>query len=93
VIERNLLTGGIHTILLYVASERRLTSWFLHLIQRTQLARILHKRFTNVPRIALTATADTVTRTEIIQRLDLDHARFLFPVLIAPLFITALSIR
>ncbi|WP_177166064.1 hypothetical protein [Nitrosomonas sp. Nm58] len=53
----------------------------------------MHKRFPNVPRIALTTTADTVTRTEIIQRLDLDHARFLFPVLIAPLFITALSIR
>jgi len=36
---------------------------------------ILHKRFPNVPRIALTATADSVTREEIVERLGLDGAR------------------
>lgn len=36
---------------------------------------ILHERFPNVPRIALTATADTDTRQEIIERLGLDKAR------------------
>ncbi|MBA2659650.1 MAG: DNA helicase RecQ [Nitrosospira sp.] len=36
---------------------------------------ILHKRFPNVPRIALTATADSVTRKEIVERLGLDGAR------------------
>jgi ATP-dependent DNA helicase RecQ len=36
---------------------------------------ILHERFPNVPRIALTATADSVTREEIIWRLGLDGAR------------------
>lgn len=36
---------------------------------------ILHRRFPNVPRIALTATADGVTRKEIIERLALDGAR------------------
>ncbi|MDN5935661.1 MAG: DNA helicase RecQ, partial [Nitrosospira sp.] len=36
---------------------------------------ILHERFPNVPRIALTATADGVTRKEIIERLGLDDAR------------------
>jgi ATP-dependent DNA helicase RecQ len=36
---------------------------------------VLHERFPNVPRIALTATADALTRDEIIQRLALDEAR------------------
>jgi len=35
----------------------------------------LHERFPNVPRIALTATADTATRAEILTRLDLTNAR------------------
>ena len=39
-----------------------------------QLA-LLHERFPFVPRIALTATADRVTRAEIVQRLGLDGAR------------------
>jgi ATP-dependent DNA helicase RecQ len=36
---------------------------------------LLHERFPGVPRIALTATADRVTRAEIVQRLGLDGAR------------------
>ena len=36
---------------------------------------ILHERFPEVPRIALTATADSVTRKEIVERLALDGAR------------------
>ena len=36
---------------------------------------VLHERFPNVPRIALTATADDITRDEIIERLALDDAR------------------
>jgi len=36
---------------------------------------VLHERFPYVPRIALTATADAVTRDEIIERLALDEAR------------------
>ena len=36
---------------------------------------ILHQKFPNVPRIALTATADERTRHEIIQRLGLQEAR------------------
>jgi ATP-dependent DNA helicase RecQ len=36
---------------------------------------ILHERFPQVPRIALTATADQVTRAEIAQRLQLEEAR------------------
>ena len=36
---------------------------------------VLAERFPQVPRIALTATADTPTRNEILQRLQLQHAR------------------
>jgi ATP-dependent DNA helicase RecQ len=36
---------------------------------------LLHERFPGVPRIALTATADPQTRTEIVSRLALDRAR------------------
>ncbi|MGC2519888.1 MAG: DNA helicase RecQ [Burkholderiales bacterium] len=36
---------------------------------------LLHERFPEVPRIALTATADPQTRAEIIRRLKLDDAR------------------
>jgi ATP-dependent DNA helicase RecQ len=36
---------------------------------------ILHERFPNVPRIAVTATADSVTRKEIVERLGLGDAR------------------
>ena len=36
---------------------------------------VLHERYGNVPRIALTATADPQTRTEIIERLALAEAR------------------
>src|SRR5258705_10893524 len=36
---------------------------------------VLAERFPGVPRIALTATADSLTRKEIIERLHLQHAR------------------
>ncbi|HEY0232322.1 MAG TPA: DNA helicase RecQ [Dokdonella sp.] len=36
---------------------------------------VLHARFPEVPRIALTATADPRTREEIVERLALEHAR------------------
>jgi ATP-dependent DNA helicase RecQ len=36
---------------------------------------LLHERFPGVPRIALTATADRITRAEIAQRLGLEDAR------------------
>ncbi|MSP86201.1 MAG: DNA helicase RecQ [Methylotenera sp.] len=36
---------------------------------------VLHERFPEVPRIALTATADAPTRAEIIERLQLENAR------------------
>ncbi|MDK9724401.1 MAG: DNA helicase RecQ [Sterolibacteriaceae bacterium MAG5] len=36
---------------------------------------VLHERYPNIPRIALTATADALTREEIVRRLGLDTAR------------------
>jgi ATP-dependent DNA helicase RecQ len=36
---------------------------------------VLHERYGNVPRIALTATADTLTRADIVERLQLQDAR------------------
>ena len=36
---------------------------------------LLHERFANVPRVALTATADALTRADIIERLQLEDAR------------------
>ena len=36
---------------------------------------VLHERFAGVPRIALTATADALTRADIVERLQLENAR------------------
>ena len=36
---------------------------------------VLHERFAGVPRIALTATADDLTRADIVERLQLENAR------------------
>ena len=36
---------------------------------------VLHERYANVPRIALTATADALTRADIVERLQLQDAR------------------
>ena len=36
---------------------------------------VLHERFSGVPRIALTATADALTRQDIVERLQLEEAR------------------
>ena len=36
---------------------------------------LLHERYANVPRVALTATADVLTRADIIERLQLEDAR------------------
>jgi ATP-dependent DNA helicase RecQ len=96
-IEQQLLNGQLD--LLYVAPERLLTSRFLELLSRSQLAlfaideahcvsqwghdfrpeyrelTVLHERFANIPRIALTATADAPTRLEIVERLALQGAR------------------
>jgi ATP-dependent DNA helicase RecQ len=74
--------------LLYVAPERLIQPRTLNLLQNTDIAQwghdfrsdylkldILREQFPQVPRIALTATADVRTREEIITRLGLQQAR------------------
>ena len=36
---------------------------------------VLHERYASVPRVALTATADAITRADIVERLQLEQAR------------------
>jgi ATP-dependent DNA helicase RecQ len=42
---------------------------------RVPRAHLLHERYPGVPRIALTATADALTRADIVERLQLEEAR------------------
>jgi len=61
---------------LFAIDEAHCVSQWGHDFREEYLAlSILHERFPDVPRIALTATADDPTRREIIQRLCLSGAR------------------
>ena len=97
-IERAMVAGELD--LLYVAPERLLTSRFLSLLDRADVAlfaideahcvsqwghdfrreyrelTVLHERWPDVPRIALTATADPPTQREIAERLQLEAAQW-----------------
>lgn len=96
-IEQDFLSGKLN--LLYVAPERLLTSRFLALLKRAEVAlfaideahcvsqwghdfrpeylalSVLADDYPDIPRIALTATADHATRAEIIDKLRLGKAR------------------
>ncbi|GHJ47654.1 ATP-dependent DNA helicase RecQ [Catellatospora sp. TT07R-123] len=70
----NLLERG--KISLFAIDEAHCVSQWGHDFRPDYLAlSVLHERFPDVPRIALTATATTSTRVEIASRLDLGAAR------------------
>ena len=68
-LERGLLS-------LFAIDEAHCVSQWGHDFREDYLAlNVLHERYPGVPRIALTATADTLTRADIIERLSLGDAR------------------
>lgn len=63
-------------IALYAIDEAHCVSQWGHDFRPEYRAlTVLHERFPNVPRIALTATADAPTRSEIVERLQLEQAQ------------------
>ncbi len=86
VVEQELINGELD--ILYVAPERLLAEKMMQLMDQSQLSqwghdfrpeyqrlRQIHARYPDVPRIALTATADQRTRNEIITQLQLEEAK------------------
>lgn len=67
---------GRATLALFAIDEAHCVSQWGHDFRRDYLQlSALHERFPEIPRIALTATADEATRNEIITRLDLEKAK------------------
>ena len=64
------------SIALFAIDEAHCVSQWGHDFRSDYLSlNLIHQQFPNVPRIALTATADARTRQEIIDRLELKHAK------------------
>ena len=68
------LLGRCHIALFAIDEAHCVSQWGHDFRPEYQRLSILHERFCDVPRIALTATADVATRSEIKSQLDLHHA-------------------
>jgi len=73
------LLDGLHSrgkLSLFAIDEAHCVSQWGHDFRPEYRAlTVLHERFASVPRIALTATADALTRADIVERLQLQEAR------------------
>lgn len=69
------LLSNLHIALFAIDEAHCVSQWGHDFRADYLLLSILHQRFPQVPRIALTATADSATREEIINRLQLQQAR------------------
>jgi len=69
------LLTGLEIALFAIDEAHCVSQWGHDFRADYLLLSILHQRFPDIPRIALTATADAATREEIINRLELQSAR------------------
>ncbi|WP_287876701.1 DNA helicase RecQ [Acidovorax sp.] len=70
----NLYQGG-HLSLFAIDEAHCVSQWGHDFRPEYRALTVLHERYAGVPRIALTATADDLTRADIIERLQLEDAR------------------
>lgn len=70
----SLYSGG-HLSLFAIDEAHCVSQWGHDFRPEYRALTVLHERYAGVPRIALTATADDLTRADIIERLQLEDAR------------------
>lgn len=69
------LLAGLEIALFAIDEAHCVSQWGHDFRADYLLLSILHQRFPDIPRIALTATADAATREEIVNRLELQNAK------------------